>query len=251
MSLVDLQNKTILVTGASNGIGRVTVELLAKLGARVVLVARNQELLKDIVKSLPGAGHIVCPFDLSQVNEIGAFIAKISSEYGLLDGLVHAAGIHMAKPLRMLSAENLEDIFRVNVTAGIMLAKAFRQKTVSARPASIVFISSVVALVGQPAVSAYAMSKGAICAATKSLAAELAPEQIRVNAVLPGVVMTSMTQNLFDKMGAEQIELIKKAHPLGLGQPLDVANMIAFLLSDAAKWITGTDMIVDGGYTAI
>ncbi len=251
MQLVNLQNKTILIAGASHGIGRATAELLAALGARIVLVARNQDVLHEVINSLPGRGHVACPFDLTQLNEIGAFVNQISVEHGLLDGLVHAAGIHMARPLRLLSAENLEDIFRVNVTAGIMLAKEFRQKTVSRRPASIVFISSVVALVGQPAVSPYAMSKGAICAATKSLAAELAPEQIRVNAVLPGVVMTAMTEGLFAKMGEEQIDLIKKAHPLGLGEPIDVANMIAFLLSDAAKWVTGTDMIVDGGYTAI
>ena len=112
-------------------------------------------------------------------------------------------------------------------------------------------MSSVVAVVGQPAIVPYAISKGALLAATRSLAIELAPEQIRVNAVLPGVINTPMSDRLFDQMGDAQVNGVKAAHPLGLGEPSDVANAIAYLLSPAASWITGTHLVVDGGYTAI
>ncbi len=250
-NFVSLQGKTILVTGASDGIGRASAALFAQLGAKVILVARNEEKLKEVYRSLVGTSHVIAPFDLKNLEEIPVFLTRLAGEHGLLHGLLHAAGIHLVRPLKLITPQNLEDIFKVNVSAAIMLAKGFRQKTVSQRPASLVFISSVVALVGQAAISPYAMTKGAIMAAAKSLAIELAPEQIRVNSILPGVVMTAMTESLFAKMGEEQVMAIKKMHPLGFGEPIDVANMVAFLLSDAARWITGTDMMVDGGYTAI
>ncbi len=251
MAMWDFYGKTILVTGASSGIGAETAKVLATLGARIVLVARNQELLHQVHQSLSGENHTLAVFDLNQASEISTWLLAITAKTGLIDGLVHCAGIHMARPLRFLTSENMADILKVNVTSGLMLAKAFRQKQISARPGSIVLLSSVMGVVGQAGVTPYAVSKGAVIAATKSLAVELAPENIRVNAVLPGVVKTPMSDKLFDMMSKEQIALIEHAHLLGLGESIDVANSIAFLLSDAAKWITGTCLTVDGGYTAV
>lgn len=251
MNLFDFTDKNIIVTGASSGIGAATAKLLAGLGAKVILVARNEALLQEVLQSLPSNGHIISVFDLHKSNEMNPWLLELAQQTGPIDGLVHCAGIHMARPLRLVTAENMEEILRINVTAGIMLAKAFRQKQVSSRPAAIVFLSSVVGMVGQIGVLPYAASKGAVIAATKSLAVELASEGVRVNAVLPGVVKTPMSDKLFDMMGPTQIELIEKAHPLGLGEPQDVANAIAFLLSDAAKWITGSCLTIDGGYTAV
>lgn len=250
MNLCDFSGKTILVTGASGGIGSATAGLLSKLGARVILVARNKEKLEDIRSNLSGENHIVVPFDFVDVEEIPGFLSDTAQSYGLIDGLIHTAGIHQARPLRVLSAAKLEEIFKINVTSSLMLAKGFRQKLVSKRPASMVLVASIVALVGESGITPYAASKGAVLAATKSLAIELAHESIRVNCILPGVVKTPMSDFLFEKMGKEQVDKIRQLHPLGLGEPEDVANLAAFLLSDASRWMTGSGVVLDGGYTA-
>ncbi len=246
-----LSGQTILVTGASSGIGRACAVTCASMGARVILLGRNVAALEETKTMMSINDHVISPLDLMLFDSIPAKLQEIAQSFGPLSGLAHCAGIHMTRPLRMLSADNIADIIKMNVTTGILLAKAFRHQLVCSKPASVVFMSSVVGLVGQAAITPYAMSKGALLAATKSLAIELAPEEIRVNAVLPGVINTPMSEQLFEKMGQTQIDEIKAAHPLGLGEPDDVANAVAYLLSPAARWITGTHLIVDGGYTAI
>ena len=247
----NLTGKTILMTGASSGIGHAAAILLSNLGAKLILLARNKEKLNQTFSQLNGSGHSILLSDISDTSTIKNFLAAhIKKTNCLLDGLVHAAGIHLACPLKILTEMQLENIFKVNVSSAIMLSKLFIRKNTSNRPSSIVFISSVVSQVGQPAISAYAISKGAISAAVKSLAIELAYENIRINSIQPGVVSTPMSENLFTKMGESQQNSIIDAHPLGLGKPEDIANAIAFLLSNEAKWITGSEFIVDGGYTA-
>lgn len=253
MSYFNFEGKVILVTGASSGIGRATAILASQLNAKVILLGRNKNNLEETLSKMSflDNDHGIVEFDLLDFNKIDEMIKKISIVYGALDGLAHCAGIHMAKPLRMINESDIEYIMKMNVTTGILLAKTFRNKQVSNRPASVVLLSSVVATVGQSAIVPYALSKGALLSGAKSLAVELAAEKIRVNVVLPGVVCTPMSEGLFSKMGQDQVEGIKKAHLLGLGEPDDVAHSILFLLSDSAKWITGSCLTVDGGYTAI
>ena len=248
---MDLQGRTILVTGASSGIGRQTAVLLSQLGGHVLLVARSKERLKETFDLLEGGGHLVESFDLNQVDDIPRWLSSLATSTGPLDGLVHSAGIHNAYPLRSLNSDTIERVTRLNVTAGVMLAKAFRRRR-NHNPTSscIVFISSVVGLVGQPGIVAYASSKGAITAITKSLAIELASQNIRVNCVAPGMVGTTMTDAFFRKLAPEQISEIEAMHPLGLGEASDIANAIAFLLADTGRWITGSTLVIDGGYTA-
>lgn len=253
MSYFDFTGKVILVTGASSGIGRATAICASRLKAKVILLGRNKHGLEETLSQMSylDNGHGIVEFDLLELNQISEMMKQISSLYGALDGLAHCAGIHMAKPLRIINENDIEIVMKMNVTTGILLAKAFRNKQVSNRPGSVVLLSSVVATVGQSAIVPYALSKGALVSGAKSLAVELAVENIRVNVVLPGVVSTPMSEGLFSKMGQDQIEGIKKAHLLGLGEPDDVAHSILFLLSNAAKWITGSCLTVDGGYTAI
>lgn len=248
---MDLTGKTIMVTGASSGIGQATSILLSQLGAKVILVARDLEALKLTQAHMAEGPHHLAVFDLLQTDAIPLWMKDLSQKIGALDGLVHCAGTHVAKPLRMINTETMNNIMQLNVNAAIALAKGFRQKNVVNMAGSIVLLSSVVGLVGQPGITAYAASKGAIIAITKSLSLELALEKIRINCVVPAVVHTAMSDKLLGMMTPEQIKAVHAQHPLGLGEPIDVAYAIAFLLSTAARWITGSHLVVDGGYTAM
>jgi NAD(P)-dependent dehydrogenase (short-subunit alcohol dehydrogenase family) len=247
---LDLSGRVMLVTGASSGIGRDTALLLSQLGARLVLVGRDSGRLEGAVSELAGGGHIIEPFDLAVAEEIPRWIKSVVSNVGPLSGAVHCAAANSHRPLRILDVAKFEEIQRINVTASMMLAKGFRQKGCNAAGGSLVFLSSVTGLVGLPGVAAYASSKAAVIGLTRTLALELAPEHIRVNCVAPAMVKTEMTEQMFQSLTAEQVTAIEAAHPLGVGSPRDVAHAIAFLLSDAARWITGSVLVVDGGYTA-
>lgn len=247
---LDMTGRRVLVTGASSGLGRAIAMLLSQLGAELVLVARNPERLEQTRASLTGAGHTVAPRDLADDPDgIPKWIKSLAAETGPLHGLVHSAGVVALLPLRVLSTARLQGIMAVNFTAGLMLIKGLRQRGVVAAPASAVLLGSITGLIGQPGLAAYSASKGALFAMTRSLALELAPEGIRVNALAPGIVRTEMAQQSQDELPAESFANLESGHPLGLGEPEDVAHAAAFLLSDASKWITGTSLVVDGGYT--
>ncbi|MGA1991707.1 MAG: SDR family oxidoreductase [Bryobacteraceae bacterium] len=247
---LELTGRTILVTGASSGIGHETALLLGHLGARVILVGRNQERLAETLRLLNGEGHRVEPFDLSSTDEIPHWLKGIGASSGPLHGLVHCAGIQRLRPLRVLGSAVLQEVMRTNLDAAVSLTRGFRQKGVCAESGSVVLLSSIMSLVGQAGVAAYAASKGAVNAVTRALAVELAFEHIRVNCVAPGYVETEMTAALWSSLTEEQRSHIESRHLLGVGKPRDVAYAIAFLLAETARWITGTVLVVDGGYTA-
>jgi len=250
MNPMDLTGQTILVTGASSGIGRETARLISQLGAHVILVGRNEERLAGTLGSLDGNGHRAEPFDLSSTDEIPRWLKTIAASSGPLHGLVHSAGIYKLRPLRVLGSQTVDDVLRINVGASIALVKGFCQKGVRGSRGSIVFLSSVSGLAGQAGLAAYAASKGAITALTRALAVELAGEHIRVNCVAPGVVTTEMGQGLVGMLTPDQGAALEAMHLLGFGSARDVSNAIAFLLAETARWITGTVLVVDGGYTA-
>lgn len=247
---LDLSGKFYLVTGASSGIGRATSVLLSQLGAKVVLAARDVAKLQQTSQMLAGAGHVIEKFDFASSGLVADWASSIVKQYGAFDGLVHCAGTRFTLPLKMTDIGVYRTTFDTNVSSAISLAQAFAKKGVSKTNCSIVLIASVLGIVGSYGVSAYAASKGAIIALTKSLAAELARNKIRVNCVAPGVVKTEMIEKVAATLTPMQLQDIEAQHLLGLGEPIDVANSIVFLLSDAAKWITGSTLVVDGGYTA-
>jgi len=240
----------MLITGASSGIGRAVAVEASRLGAHVAIVGRRDDALSATLTAMDGTGHLAVNFDLSRADEIPEMMRTVSDELGGLDVLVHSAGMHNSLPLRSVKAKDATSVFGQNVTPAIMLAKGFRQRQIPKQTPSIVFLSSAVGIVGQPGVSLYSASKGAIISLTKSLALELAREGIRVNCVCPGVVNTEMTAAMRSRIGLENFRLVEKAHPLGLGEPQDVSNAILFLASDASRWMTGSSLVVDGGYTA-
>lgn len=246
---MQMTGRTVLVTGASSGLGRGCAHLLGRLGTRVVLVARSEDRLRETCAAMEGDGHVVAPFDLNDLDAIPNWMKSIAGELGPIDGLVHSAGIHRLHPLQVSTPANVDELLRINLGAAIALTRGFRQRGVRADAGGVVYISSVMGLVGNRGVSAYAASKGALISMAKSLALELADDGIRVNCVCPGHVETALTERSEEILNNQQVKAIYDMHPIGIGTPEDVANAVAFLLSDAGRWITGQAMVVDGGYT--
>lgn len=247
-SFFNLNGRTIMVTGASSGIGQACVILLSQLGATVVLVARDESKLRQTLEQMKGQGHKHFSFDLNQLGQYEELFEKSSSS-GKLDGLVHAAGIGPAIPLQALSLEMMSKVMTINYYAFLELMRWFSKKKYSTG-GSAVGISSVSGVVGWQGVSLYGGSKAAMNSSVRSLAIELAPKKIRVNSVVPSNIRTPMLDEMLSVGGDEAEAVIRSKQPLGIGEPMDVANAVAFLLSDAAKFITGTNLVVDGGYLA-
>lgn len=248
---LSLLGKSIVITGASAGIGRSAAILLSELGGRVTLAGRNQSRLEETLGQMTGDGHRIARFDFQKTDSIGDWFAGLVAEQGPFDGLVHSAGVGSLVPLRALTTSHIDDVMRINVVAAMALTKAFSRKRAYQPGASIVLVASVAGLAGVPVRTAYSASKGALIAFARSAAMELAKSGIRVNCVAPAYVKTEMFEEAFKTMTPEQMQkLIEATQPLGVGTPLDVAHAIAFLIAGTGRWITGSVLAVDGGYTA-
>ena len=245
-----LEDKHILITGASSGIGRQCAISCSKMGAKVILIDRDSINLEETIRMLAGEGHENVSQDITQYDAIESIISSVVSRHGKIHGFIHSAGIEMTLPLKMLDHKKIEQVFSVNVIAGLEFSKILSKKKYIAENASFVFISSIMAILGQSGKVAYCASKGAISAASKAMALELAGKNIRVNSILPGMVKSEMSIKLLESLSSEARDNIEKMHPLGIGGVEDVANACIFLLSDASKWVTGSNLIVDGGYSA-
>lgn len=251
LSNFNLKEKNILITGASSGIGKQCAVTCSKLGANVILIARNKERLERTYHELKGGNNLYISQDITEYDKLEEIISSSVEKIGKISGFVHSAGIEITLPLRNMEPSIYEKIFSINVISGFELARIItKKKYLNESGASFVFISSVMGLVGNAGLIGYSASKGALISATKSFAIELASKKVRVNSISPGHVETEMTENLFNRISEQAKIKIISMHPLGLGKPEDVANACVFLLSDASRWITGTNLIVDGGYSA-
>ncbi|MDQ6666515.1 MAG: SDR family oxidoreductase [Acidobacteriota bacterium] len=236
------EGKTVLITGASSGLGKACAKRLAAEGASLVLIGRNPETLDQ--SGVNGGKH-VC--DLTDEAAVKALLAKLKEQSGNISGWVLAAGVQDVRPLRMESQATLQNTWAINVQGTLgFLALALKSRIVEAGGSIVLFYSAAVHAGGIGLVS-YAASKGAIEAATRSLALELAAQKIRVNAVAPGVIPTPMSDKYLSKMTPDAVASIEALHPLGFGKPEDVAGPVAFLLSEDARWITGSVLAIDGG----
>lgn len=250
---LDLTDRRILVTGASadSDIGRTLCLTLADLGARLVLVGRRFEPL-EATRALLGAPgrHQAAPFDLGDLDAVPGWMKGLAEAGGPFHGLVHSASVQGYSVIKTVTRAQIDRYFTVNVGAALMLARGFQQRGVAADPGAVVFIGSVAGLTGQKGRSLYAASKAALVSLAQSLALELAPRRIRVNAVAPAVVRGARAEQQFAMLSPGGNAALAAAHPLGYGIPQDVADAVAFLLADSSRWITGVTLPLDGGYTA-
>ena len=237
-----LVGKTILVTGASSGIGRATAILCSQMGANVVVTGRNEGRLKETLESLYGEGHLQIAADLTKEESI----ARLAEDIPSLDGIVHCAGIGHRKPCKAITAEDIVTVMNANFNAAVLLQSSLLAKKKVNKSASLVFVSSRAAEIPSVANSLYSASKGAIKSYAKCLSLELAPRAIRVNCICPAMVWTPLI--LKDGVTEEELQAEQSKYPLKrYGKPEDIANLAVFLLSDASSWMTGSCIDITGG----
>lgn len=247
---MDLTGKHFLVTGASSGLGRQTCITLSQLGARISLIARNENRLEETVSLMDGDGHSAFLFDVSAVDEIEDLIKRVVEKSGKLDGFVHAAGIGTSKPLSMTKHDFMQEMMTIHVYSFIELTRVMAKKKNSNDGASIVAISSASTISSNKGQVAYVAAKGALDRAVKPIAIELGESRkIRANTINPGWVKTNMYYSHLKELGQERMDEILTSSFLGAAEPEEIVNTIAFLLSDASTKITGQNIVVDGGWT--
>ena len=247
---LDLSGKLVLVTGASSGIGRATAVVLSRMGARLILAGRRIDALEETLAATRNcANHICSTFDLTDLDGIPKWVAEVVGSAGTpLDGAVHTAGLSANVPLRAVSGSNIDKLMIPNVNAALMLLRGTTAKSVAAPTGmSIVLISSVAAIVPSPGLITYSATKSAINAIARSAAKELATKGVRVNSIIPGYVQTPMLTQFADEI--TDFARIEKQQFLGIIEPEEIGVMAAYLLSNAARSITGSQFVIDGGFT--
>jgi NAD(P)-dependent dehydrogenase (short-subunit alcohol dehydrogenase family) len=238
-----LEGKTILITGASSGIGKQTAIQCSEMGANVIITGRNIDRLNQTYTELHGNANKLVVADLTED------YSKIVDILQNLDGIVHAAGIVNTLPFQFITSDVLNSIFQTNFFAPVMLTQQIVKRKLLNKNSSIVFVSSLAGIIASKGNGAYSASKSALNGMAKVMALELATKNIRVNTILPGMVKTEMMNTFLKTITTEQLAEDQKKYPLGYGSPEDVANAAIYLLSAASKWITGTSIILDGGFT--
>ncbi len=239
-----LEGKSILITGASSGIGKSIAIECSKMGAKLLITGRNEERLNETFQALSGVDHLQIAGDLRD----SSFMAQLVEFSPALNGLVNCAGIVLPIPFKFATKEKLNEILEINFEVPALLTQSLLKKQKIAKQASIVFISSVSGvLCAAYGNSLYSASKGAINGLAKGMALDLSPSKIRVNTVIPGMIETDLVSK---KMNQEEYDKDVADYPLKRhGKPEEVAYATIYLLSDAAAWITGSNLLIDGGLT--
>lgn len=240
-----LSGRTIFVTGASSGIGRTTAIICSRMGANMIVTGRNQDRLEAVLKELEGHGHQAIAADLTNQEQVDHLLEFLP----VIDGVVLCAGQGTVVPFKMADRKKIDPIFEINYFAQVELLRLLLKKKKLANGSSVVFVSSIGGVdsitVGN---SIYGASKAALNSAMRFCALELAPKQIRVNSVCPGMVNTKLIKG--GAVSEEQHQADMQKYPLKrYGEPEDIANGIVYLLSNASSWVTGHSLVIDGGYT--
>lgn len=245
-----LEGKTVLVTGASSGIGRGIAVECSKMGAKVVINGRNKERLQKTFDQLEGEGHIQIVADLS----IQEDIERLANEVPELNGFVNSAGIPKICPVKRIDRQTLEEIMNVNAFGPILLTSQLLRKKKLQKKSSIVLIASISGVcMANTGEGPYAATKAALAGYTKTAAFELAAQGTRVNTICPGLIPTEILTLSNEMFSEDQLkETMYGRYPLKrVGTPEDIANGAIYLLSDASSWVTGINLVIDGGYTVV
>lgn len=246
--IMEKTNDYMLITGASSGMG---YEMAIRFSERynIILNGRDINRLEGVkVKCSAHTNQLIWQYDLNEVGNLEKALSCFVIEHGIkISSFVHCAGYMKTYPLKMIDANLLQTTFNINVFSSALIIKILMAKKINDKNLKgVVLISSNISNFGAKAFSSYGASKGALDSLMRSLAVELAP-QVRVNSVLPGSVRTSMTEHMYQDNGL--IKRLEASYPLGLGNVTDIYEVVNFLLSDEAKWITGQQITVDGGRT--
>ena len=247
--ITDLKNKNIIIFGATSGIGQELSLFLNKFGANLILIARDKIKLNVLTKKIKKkVFSLICDFNNHE--EIKNTFDKIRKISIKVDGLVYLGGTHLIKPISLTELKDLDSLLKINFIAPYLILKEFNSNFLRSKMSSVVLITSISAIAGQTALSAYASTKGAIISLTKSAAIEMVRNKIRVNCIAPGHLEgTKMSNETRSLLTDDQYNNLVSSHPLGIGKPIDVCNCIAYLLSDSSKWITGSVIKIDGGFS--
>ncbi len=246
----------VLIVGGSDGIGLETGAFLCERRHRVTLVARDfdhkpEKALQKIARLTETDKETQCRLirqDVTLLEELEAFSKQVKESVGPLDGLVYCAGAQKTLPLAMTKPALLQELFTLNTFAAIELVRCFSKAGYAREGASFVLLSSLAAHESSPGKAAYSASKAALEGFVSSASSELMQKKIRLNAIAPGIVKTSMSEGFLEKMTFDQFQALEATYPLGFGEPEDVAWMIAFLLSQRSRWISGKTFLIDGGH---
>ncbi len=241
-----LKNKTALITGGSKGLGFAMAKLFSSYGLKVVIVGRQEEILKGACTEL-GSNCLFYTRDISNLASIPGLIADIEEQTGGIDILVNNAGIHLKKDAVDITDEEFQQIMTINQNAVFAFSREVVRRMQNRKSGNIIMISSMASRYGIPKVLAYTASKSAVEGMTRALAVELSPLGIRVNCIAPGFIKTDMSEKAFNNDPARKEKVLSRTPLKKLGDPEDVANAALFLVSDAAKYITGVVLPVDGG----
>jgi NAD(P)-dependent dehydrogenase (short-subunit alcohol dehydrogenase family) len=243
---MDQRSKIAIVTGGASGLGLATTRKLVENNIRTIIIGRNEKNLADVSSSL-GALCSYRAFDLQQLKDIPQLISEIVAEFGHIDILVNNAGINQKKNFAEVSDEEFERVIQTNLTSVFVISREVVKEMQKHKSGVIINISSMAAQYGIPYVIAYTAAKSAIEGMTKAMAVELSPEGIRVNCVAPGFIATNMSATALDNDPKRKSKVMSRT-PMGkMGEPADIAEAILYLASDAAKYVTGVVLPVDGG----
>lgn len=245
-----LAGRTILVTGASSGIGRAAAIAIAAHGGLVVITGRDPVRLDETLAALSGDGHRAVSGPLDDADQAAALTVDAAAAAGGLDGVFHAAGAELVLPMRLVKQKHLDQVLGAAMYGAFGIARAAAKAGVLNPGASLVFMSSAAAHRGKSGMAVYSAAKAAVEGMTRSLACELASKGARVNAIAAGGIETEMHGRLARSLSADAMQAYSDQHLLGFGAPQNIADAVLFLLSPAASWITGATLAVDGGFLA-